>query len=142
MEAQQPVRADSPDTIVVSPTANGFRIGTRETAGAAVEIEAEGPPAIWVDDHLYRGRVRFVRQGPRKMLVLNVVRLEDYIASVVDGEMPAAFPEAARQAQAIVARTYRSSRCKPIAEPGLRRLRHNAEPELSGLSIPRTGWPA
>jgi stage II sporulation protein D len=40
------------------------------------------------------------------MLVLNVVRLEDYIASVVDGEMPAAFPEAARQAQAIVARTY------------------------------------
>jgi stage II sporulation protein D len=47
-----------------------------------------------------------VRQGARKMLVLNVVRLEDYIASVVDGEMPAAFPEAARQAQAIAARTY------------------------------------
>ncbi len=40
------------------------------------------------------------------MLMLNVVRLEDYIASVVDGEMPAAFPEAARQAQAIVARAY------------------------------------
>ena len=95
-----------PETIVVSPTSNGFRIAGREFAGAALEIEAEGPPAIWVDDHLYRGRVRCVRQGPRKMLVLNVVPLEDYIASVVDGEMPAAFPEAARQAQAIVARTY------------------------------------
>ena len=40
------------------------------------------------------------------MVVVNVVPLEDYVASVVDGEMPATFPEAARQAQAIVARTY------------------------------------
>lgn len=99
------VATQSPDTVLVSPTANGFRVGTREFAAAALEIETEGPPAIWIDDHLYRGRLRFVRQA-RRMLVLNVVRLEDYIASVVDGEMPAAFPEAARQAQAIVARTY------------------------------------
>ena len=104
--AKKSVHADALETIAVSPTSNGFRIAGREFAGTALEIEAEGPPAIWVDDHLYRGRVRCVRQGPRKMLVLNVVPLEDYIASVVDGEMPAAFPEAARQAQAIVARTY------------------------------------
>jgi stage II sporulation protein D (peptidoglycan lytic transglycosylase) len=99
-------QAESPDTILVVPTANGFRVGPREVSGAALEIETEGPPAIWVDDHLYRGRLRCVRQGMGRMLMLNVVRLEDYIASVVDGEMPAAFPEAARQAQAIVARTY------------------------------------
>ena len=104
--AKQPAHGNAPETIVVSPTANGFRAAGREFAGDALEIEAESPPAIWVDNHLYRGRVRCVRQGPQKMLVLNVVRLEDYIASVVDGEMPAAFPEAARQAQAIVARTY------------------------------------
>jgi hypothetical protein len=61
--AQKPVHADMPETIVVSPTANGLRVGGREFAGAAIEIEAEGPPAIWVDDHLYRGRVRIVRQG-------------------------------------------------------------------------------
>src|SRR4029077_15905930 len=30
----------------------------------------------------------------------------EYTASVVDGEMPAAFPDEARKAQAIVARTY------------------------------------
>jgi stage II sporulation protein D len=103
---QQPVQGEPPETVVVSPSSSGIHIGGREWSGAAVEIEAEGSPAIWVDDHLYRGRVRFVRQGAGKLLVLNVVRLEDYIASVVDGEMPAAFPEAARQAQAIVARTY------------------------------------
>jgi stage II sporulation protein D len=105
-DAKQTVRGESAQTVLVMPTANGFRVGSRDFAGSAIEIESEAPPAIWVDDHLYRGRLRFVRQGSRKMLVLNVVRLEDYIASVVDGEMPAAFPEAARQAQAIVARTY------------------------------------
>jgi stage II sporulation protein D len=47
-----------------------------------------------------------VRQRGGKIVIVNVVGLEDYIASVVDGEMPAAFPDAARQAQAIAARSY------------------------------------
>ena len=85
---------------------NGFRVGRRDFRGTSLEIEAERSPAIWVEDHLYRGRVRLFRQGANKMIVVNVVPLEDYVASVVDGEMPATFPEAARQAQAIVARTY------------------------------------
>jgi stage II sporulation protein D len=50
--------------------------------------------------------VRLVRQRNGKIVVVNVVGLEEYIASVVDGEMPAAFPDAARQAQAIAARSY------------------------------------
>jgi stage II sporulation protein D len=37
---------------------------------------------------------------------VNVLPIEDYLTSVVDSEMPGKFPEAARMAQAIVARTY------------------------------------
>jgi stage II sporulation protein D len=40
------------------------------------------------------------------LIAINTVGLEDYLPSVVDGEMPAAFPAAAREAQAVVARTY------------------------------------
>ena len=99
-------KREPPGTVVVSVVPNGFRIGKRDFRGTSLEIVAERSPAIWVEDHEYRGRVRFLRQGAKKMVVVNVVPLEDYVASVVDGEMPAAFPEAARQAQAIVARTY------------------------------------
>jgi stage II sporulation protein D len=101
-----PLRRESPGTIVVSVLPGGFRVGRREFRGTSLEIAVERSPAIWVEDHQYRGRVRFVHQGANKMVVVNVVPLEDYLASVVDGEMPAAFPDAARQAQAIVARTY------------------------------------
>jgi stage II sporulation protein D len=103
--SKRPPQLESPGAIVVSVQSNGFRIGRRDLRGASLEVAADGPHAIWVEDHLYRGRVRFVRQG-EKMVVVNIVPLEDYVASVVDGEMPATFPEAARQAQAIVARTY------------------------------------
>jgi stage II sporulation protein D len=50
--------------------------------------------------------VQLFRQARGRILAVNVVPLEDYIASVLDSEMPADFPPAARQAQAIVARTY------------------------------------
>src|SRR5262249_18913558 len=63
-----------------------------------------------------RGKVRFHREGGR-LTPVNVLPLEDYVASVVDSEMPAAFPDEARKAQAIVARTYALYQ-KEIAERG------------------------
>jgi stage II sporulation protein D len=90
---------------VVAATSNGFQIGQSVAAGTTLEIVPGRSPAIWVDDRQYRGRLRLVRRGA-KLVVVNVVPLEDYIASVVDGEMPSAFPDAARQAQAIAARSY------------------------------------
>jgi stage II sporulation protein D len=90
----------------VTALPNGFRIGRRQVAGTTLEIIPERSPAVWVGDRQYRGRMRLVRQRSGKIVVVNVVGLEDYLASVVDGEMPAAFPDAARQAQAIAARSY------------------------------------
>lgn len=89
----------------VVPTTDGMRLGAREWTETALEIIPENPPAVWVGDHLYRGSVRLHKVGNR-VLAVNVLPLEDYLASVIDSEMPAAFPLEARKAQAIVARTF------------------------------------
>jgi stage II sporulation protein D len=90
----------------ISATSNGFRIGRQQVPAMTLEIVPTHSPGAWIADREYRGRVRLVRQRSDKLVVVNVVGLEDYIASVVDGEMPAVFPDAARQAQAIAARSY------------------------------------
>lgn len=85
---------------------SGWRIGPDEYRADAIEIVPRRPPAVWVGDHQYRGRVRLYRQPGQKLIAVNVVPLEEYVASVVNGEMPQAFPDEARKAQAVVARTY------------------------------------
>jgi stage II sporulation protein D len=90
----------------VTATSRGLKIGKKEIAATRVEIVPTRSPAVWIDGHQYRGRMRLIRQGDGKILAINVLPLDDYLASVVDSEMPAAFPEEARKAQAIVARTY------------------------------------
>lgn len=92
--------------IVVRATKNGLKFGTTETAWTQLEIAPEKSPAVRVDGHLYRGRMRLFRRTDGKVSAVNVLPIEEYLASVVDSEMPAKFPDAARRAQAIVARTY------------------------------------
>ena len=92
--------------IVVSATTKGLKLGTTQTTETQLEIVPEESPSVRVDGHLYRGRMRLFRRTDGKVSAVNVLPIEEYLASVVDSEMPAKFPEAARQAQAIVARTY------------------------------------
>jgi stage II sporulation protein D len=91
-------------TVLATP--RGLRIGKREFPVTRLEIDAAKSPAIWVGQHQYRGRVRLFRQSGGTVIAVNVLPLEDYIASVIDSEMPGDFPDEARKAQAIVARTY------------------------------------
>lgn len=90
----------------VSATAEGIKIGEHVFAATRLEIVPQSSPAVWVDGHQYRGSMRLFRQKGGRVLAVNVLPLEDYVASVVDSEMPASFPDEARKAQAIVARTY------------------------------------
>ncbi len=48
--------------------------------------------------------VALVHQG--RLLLVNVLPLEDYVAAVLGGEMPPSFPLEALRAQAVAARTY------------------------------------
>ena len=90
----------------VVATSRGLRIGSNEYSSTRLQIEPVRSPGIWINDHQYRGNVRLIRRSDGTLIAVNVVALEEYLASVVDSEMPAAFPAAARRAQAIVARTY------------------------------------
>jgi stage II sporulation protein D len=90
----------------VTATTKGLKIGKRELAAPQVEIVPAQSPAVWVEGHQYRGTVRIHCQPGNTVAAINVLPLEDYVASVVDSEMPAAFPDEARKAQAIIARTY------------------------------------
>ncbi|RMG39953.1 MAG: SpoIID/LytB domain-containing protein, partial [Planctomycetota bacterium] len=90
----------------------GVRCGDWATSLRAIVIRPETPgaAAVWVGDRRYRGEVRVLRSGQRELAVVNAVPLEAYVATVVDSEMPATFPSAARRAQAVAARTYVLSR--------------------------------
>ena len=99
-------RADSLAECLASASDDGIQIGPNNYAATRLEITPTSSPAVSIDRHLYRGRVRLIRRPGQTLWAVNVLPLEHYLASVVDSEMPASFPEAARQAQAVVARTY------------------------------------
>ena len=90
----------------VTATPTGLKIGNSIFNTTRLEIVPRNDPAVRVNDHLYRGTMRLFRRKDGLVSAVNVLPLEEYLASVVDSEMPAAFPEATRQAQAIVSRTY------------------------------------
>ena len=60
---------------------------------------------IWFKNRRYAGELR-VSFNNQKFQVINYLKLEKYLKSVVGSEMPKEFPLAALQSQAIAARTY------------------------------------
>ena len=54
----------------------------------------------------YRGSLEFRPSPFSGMAVVNVVSLDDYVKGVVPGEVPASWPAAALEAQAVAARSY------------------------------------
>ena len=60
---------------------------------------------IWFQNRRYAGDLR-VSLIDKRLQVINYLKLEKYLNSVVGSEMPKEFPLAALQAQAIAARTY------------------------------------
>jgi len=61
----------------------------------------------------YRGRLDHVVMPSGRTEVINTLSLEEYLLGVVPSEMPSAWPAAALQAQAILARTFALRRLKP-----------------------------
>ena len=60
---------------------------------------------IWFKKRRYAGELR-VSLNDQKLQIINNLKLEKYLKSVVGSEMPKDFPLAALQAQSIAARTY------------------------------------
>lgn len=94
------------DRTRVSAKSGVIQIGRHTFRAASVEIVPERSPAVWVGTHQYRGVVRLIRRRGKPLLAVNVCGLEDYVASVVNGETPATFHIEARKAQAIAIRSF------------------------------------
>lgn len=86
----------------------GFRRGQLtldgKPAGSGLRLEAT-QGLLRVHGFAVRGTVD-VKATPRGLLVINAIPLEDYLAAVLGGEMPASYPPEALKAQAVAARTY------------------------------------
>lgn len=84
------------------------------TAGGAIWLSGKRRPR-----RLYKGTLRFtVRKG--RLLIINTVPLEEYIASVVSGEVSDLRNQEAYKAQAVAARTYTVKHVNNHAREGYR----------------------
>ncbi|MBW4614347.1 MAG: SpoIID/LytB domain-containing protein [Desmonostoc vinosum HA7617-LM4] len=68
-------------------------------------IEPTGKGYVYINDRWYRGRT-LVIPTDKGLSAINWIALEEYLYSVIGGEMDSRWPEEALKAQAIAARTY------------------------------------
>ncbi|GAA0510851.1 SpoIID/LytB domain-containing protein [Deinococcus depolymerans] len=106
---------------------SAWTVGVTGTGGAA-QLTLNGQPTgsatlylppgadrtVEIAGRTYRGGVQ-LRAEQGGVQGVNVVDIEDYLRAVVPAEMPASWPAAALQAQAVIARTYVSARINPAA---------------------------
>ncbi|MGI2906428.1 SpoIID/LytB domain-containing protein [Tolypothrix sp. VBCCA 56010] len=85
-------------------------------------IEPTGKGFVYIGDRWFRGRTLVVPTD-KGLTAVNWVDIEEYLYSVIGGEMDARWPQEALQAQAIAARTYalyerEKQRSNPIYDVG------------------------
>jgi hypothetical protein len=124
-----------PTVVTVTPQ-GAIRFGKREWSVGNLEIIPAESPAVWVEGHQYRGTLRLyrVRQG-QALLAINVLPLEEYVASVVDSEMPASFPEDRETPGCGRALSRCTRRGKPPPQVHFRFGSLNQKPEIPGFPI-------
>lgn len=81
-------------------TLNGHPI-----AGNKVTINGQ-PPIYRIGESKFRGTIHIFSDGPNKLLVVNELDLEDYLAGLINSEISSNWPREAVKSQAVAARTY------------------------------------
>ncbi len=85
---------------------SGAWLPARALAPRTSAVAPGGVAPIWkVGKRTYRGEIQ-VRASEGRIQVLNRVRLEDYVASILGSEMSPSWPADALRAQAVASRTY------------------------------------
>ncbi|MFN0062850.1 MAG: SpoIID/LytB domain-containing protein [Myxococcaceae bacterium] len=94
------------DSVRVGVGRSGLTLDGAPVVGRAVRLRARGEePLLQVLGRMVRGDV-VVHLNDDALEVVNVIPLEDYVASVLAAEMPMGFPSEALKAQAVAVRTY------------------------------------
>lgn len=100
-------RSTSAESLKIRPTKKGILVDGRLLAKQSLYVKLTTFGTIHLAGKSYRGYMRLVRNptGP-SLLVINHVPLEQYVASVIGGELPGYFYPETFKAQAVAARTY------------------------------------
>ena len=85
--------------------AGQLRVDGRAVDDSAAVVFHPGSGALRLDGRTLPGRVE-VWADARGLVLVNALDLEEYVAAVVASEVPAGWPDAALQAQAVAARTF------------------------------------
>ncbi len=123
---------------VIQGVSNGVVVNIVDKSGRKksmhlprVRIMPKQPGTLCVGGRAYRGVLDILANSDGSMTLINDVALDDYIGSVVTGEMPFYWPPEALKAQAVVARTYV---CALIAETNQVAPRPEWHVEATGLT--------
>jgi stage II sporulation protein D len=99
-------RSASNSDVRIERKNGAWTIGAKTLKGKELEIRPAASPGLWVNSRFYRGTFRLIPFSKSQIWVINVLPLEHYLCSVVDGEIPGTFHNEARKAQVVAARTY------------------------------------
>ncbi len=94
------------EKVLVLPQPDGWRIGDQEVAGQDLKVETDPSSFLEVNDRPFRGRLEIHQERGKRIQVVNVLALEDYLRGVIREEISPQWPLEALKAQAVVARTF------------------------------------
>ncbi|MBS3734447.1 MAG: SpoIID/LytB domain-containing protein [Phycisphaerae bacterium] len=94
------------DPTPVTRTGTTWRIGSVTAQGACVSVRPRGDGQVRLDGTNYRGRLLLVARGEDRMLGINEVDMESYLAGVLPRELYPDWHAEAYRAQAVAARTF------------------------------------
>ncbi len=89
-------------SVEVTPRGDGLRVGKRDFGPALVIVSAR---PLRMGDRVL-STVAVVERFGSTLRLIEELPLDDYVAGVLSGELPASFPAEAQKAQAVAARTY------------------------------------
>ncbi|HEY9646146.1 MAG TPA: SpoIID/LytB domain-containing protein [Chroococcidiopsis sp.] len=99
------VLGELPANSAIELSEEAGRITVGDWQAGAVWVEPDQDGLVYIGDNWYRGRVLVVRTGSG-LTAVNYVDLEQYLYSVVGGEMPTNWNLEALKSQAVAARSY------------------------------------
>jgi stage II sporulation protein D len=91
---------------IIRPGPTGTSIGARTFPQSALLVSSDTDGSLSVNGVRYRGQILIRRVAPDQLSVLNLIPLEPYLYSVLGSESFGSWPDAALEAQAVIARSY------------------------------------
>ena len=90
----------------VSISSKGIKLGSLNLKDSKAKIVVLKDKNFFINNRRYEGELNLFAKNNGKLLLVNVIDLEEYLKSVVPGEVPWYWPYETLKAQAIIARTF------------------------------------